>query len=95
METAFVVGGAYRQPRLPEHAFVLPPELAGQLAAQGVDLAGVSRYLMEQARHEGRPVAESAADIHPIVTGGPGVKMAFLPLWGGGSRMVTRPLLGL
>lgn len=90
---AFVAGGAYRQPELPQHAFILPPELAGQLAAQGFDLARVSAYLHETARHDGKPVAASAAGIFPIVTGGPGVKMAQLPLWGGGTRLVTRAVL--
>jgi hypothetical protein len=36
------------------------------------------------------PVAASAADIHPIQTGGPGVKMTYLPLWAGGTRPTTR-----
>jgi hypothetical protein len=93
--TAFVVGGGYRQPALPEHAFILPPELAGQLAGQGCDLARVATYLYEMARHDGAPIASGPSDIHAIVTGGPGVKMAHLPLWGGGTRMVTRALLRL
>lgn len=89
MATAFVVGGAYRQPALPGHIFVLPPELAGLLAGHGWDLARIQEHLFATARHDGRPVAASPADIAPIVTGGAGVKMAHLPLWGGGSVPVT------
>ena len=33
--------------------------------------------------------------IHPIVTGGAGYKMSYLPIWGGGSQTVTRPLHGV
>ena len=36
-----------------------------------------------------RPISRSAGDIHPIVTGGAGVKMTYLPLWGGGTLSVT------
>ena len=42
-----------------------------------------------------RPIARSAGDIHPIVTGGAGVKMTHLPLWAGGSLSVTRTLRNL
>lgn len=41
------------------------------------------------------PVAASAADIQPIQTGGPGVKMTYLPLWAGGTRPTTRPVRNL
>jgi hypothetical protein len=37
-----------------------------------------------------RPVARTPEDIHPIVTGGAGVKMTYLPLWSGGTRTITR-----
>ena len=30
--------------------------------------------------------------IHVIVTGGAGYKMTYLPVWGGGSQTVTRPV---
>jgi hypothetical protein len=93
--TAHLVGGAYRQPALAEHPFILPPELAGRLAARGFGLAQIQAYLAEAAQHDGRPVAATPQDIHPIIAGGPGVKMAHLPLWGGGTRMVTRRLTGL
>lgn len=35
------------------------------------------------------------ADVHPVVTGGPGIKMTHLPLWAGGTRTVTLPLLDI
>lgn len=40
-------------------------------------------------------VAASPADVHLVVTGGPGVKMALLPTWMGGTRSVTAPVLPL
>ena len=35
------------------------------------------------------PVSRGPEDIHPIVTGGAGVKMTYLPLWAGGTLSVT------
>jgi hypothetical protein len=92
MAAAFVANGAYRQPVLPEHPFVLPPEMAAQIVAKGWDLARIQAHLHARARHDGQPIAAGPEAFQPIVTGGPGVKMAHLPLWGGGSRMVTRPI---
>ena len=37
-------------------------------------------------------VAKAPEAIHPIVTGGAGYKMSYLPIWGGGSQMVMRRL---
>ena len=87
MAVAHVASGAAKQPERPEQWFVLPPELAGQIAAAGWDLSRVQQHLF--AAGGAKPFAPSPADIHPIVTGGPGVKMAYLPMWGGGSRTVT------
>jgi hypothetical protein len=84
--------GASRQPEPPEQAFILPPELAARLAAEGYDLPRIQRSLLDLAAARGARIAASPEHIHPIVTGGPGVKMAYLPLWGGGSRMVTRAI---
>ena len=75
--------------------------MAGFLFEQGTALlqasasslafrAGVPAYAAGGLR-----VAASADDVCVVVTGGPGVKMALLPTWGGGSRSVTaavRPL---
>lgn len=90
MRVAFLTNGAAKQPELPEHLFILPPELAGQIRARGWDLPRICRHLFEASRVDGRPIAPSPEAILPVITGGPGVKMAHLPLWGGGSRPVTR-----
>ncbi|WP_100498226.1 hypothetical protein [Geodermatophilus chilensis] len=61
------------------------------LAAGAARVAGVSPvYAAGDLR-----VAASADDVRVVVTGGPGVKMALLPTWMGGTRSVTaavRPL---
>jgi hypothetical protein len=93
MQTAFKVNGAAKQPELSEQVFILPPEMARQIVERGWDLARVCAYLFEATKIDGRPIAASTAEIVPIVTGGPGVKMAHLPLWGGGTRIVTRALI--
>ncbi|MGE0698160.1 MAG: hypothetical protein AB7O57_03615 [Hyphomicrobiaceae bacterium] len=82
--------GAARQPQPPEQVFVLPPELAERLSGAGIGLDAMCRYILAAGDKAGVRLAGSADEIQPIVTGGPGVKMAYLPLWGGGSRMVTR-----
>lgn len=95
MRTAFAVNGARKQPEPPEQVFILPPELARQIHGHGWDLAGVQDYLFAASKLDGRAIAPSPADIVPIITGGPGVKMVHLPVWGGGSRTVTAPLIPL
>ncbi len=75
-----------------EQVFLLPPELAGLIARHGWDLPRIQDYLF-QARET--PGGGEPGDIHPIVTGGPGVKMTHLPLWAGGTRMVTRAVRDL
>jgi hypothetical protein len=99
MNAAVDSTGANRTRERGEQVFLLPPELADMVLAADWDLSKVQRYLFE-ARHpyafngpetpDDRPVAEAPEDIHPIVTGGVGVKMTYLPLWSGGSRMVTK-----
>jgi hypothetical protein len=85
--------GAARQPEPPEHVFILPLELAERLAAAGIGLAQVQQRLYAAGSVPGQPrIVADPGEIHPVVTGGPGVKMAYLPLWGGGSRMVTRAI---
>lgn len=86
MRATVATTGAARGKPLPEQVLLLPPELAGQLAAAGWGLERIQAHL------NGAGVAPSPASIHPIVTGGAGVKMAYLPLWGGGTRIVTRAL---
>ncbi|MDX2158444.1 MAG: hypothetical protein SFW09_18245 [Hyphomicrobiaceae bacterium] len=92
MAASVATTGAARQPRALELVFVLPPELAARVVADGYDLARIQGTIVELAARHGQRIAASPDEIHPIVTGGPGVKMAYLPLWGGGSRMVTRTL---
>ena len=89
MVAALRVNGAAKQPEPPEQVFILPPELAGQIAARGWDLDRIQRHLIEAGERQGARLAATPDDILPVVTGGPGVKMAHLPLWGGGSRTVT------
>ena len=42
-----------------------------------------------------RLISRTPGDIHPIVTGGAGVKMTYLPLWAGGTVSVTKGLRDL
>lgn len=86
----------------PEQIVLLPPEVAQRLVASGMDLFAVQAALYARglavprpAGAPNTPMARSAADIHPIVAGGPGQKIAYLPMWGGGSFTVTRPLVTL
>ena len=48
----------------------------------------MQRYVFDQ----GQGVASAPEAIHPIVTGGAGYKMSYLPIWGGGSQTVMRKL---
>ena len=78
MTAAGAVAAAGR-PREPgEQFFLLPPELARQIAKRGWDLAQIQDYLFSTRSvampglaefAAERPVARGAADIHPIVTG--------------------------
>lgn len=88
MRASIATTGAGRRSKPPEQVFLLPPEMAGQLADAEWDLARIQSHIAAGG------VAPSPAAVHPIVTGGPGVKMCYLPLWGGGSRTVTRVVSG-
>ena len=92
MQAALATTGAARQPEPPAQVFILPLELAERLASAGYDLPGLQGRIEAVGADLGRRIAPEAAEIHPIVTGGPGIKIAYLPLWGGGSRPVTRPI---
>ena len=70
-------------------ALVLPPEVAARLAPRFPDAAALIADL--RARGDAALGAACAADVLPIVAGGPGVKMLHLPGWMGGSRAVTLP----
>jgi hypothetical protein len=96
MQAAIAVSGAMRKPARGEQVLLLPPELARLITGRGWDLPRMQDYLFEArgipALAEALPVARSAQDIHVIVTGGPGIKMTYLPPWAGGTAMITRPL---
>src|SRR5262249_20391765 len=100
MHAAVAVGGAAKKPTRGEQVLLLPPELARLIVRHQWDLPRVQRYLFD-ARctltpadapppFDARPVAQAPGDIHVIVTGGPGIKMTYLPLWGGGTKTMTK-----
>jgi hypothetical protein len=89
MKAALVMSSMSRRNERGEQVFLLPLELAEKIARHdGWDIARVQRYVFEH----GDGIAKSAEAIHPIVTGGAGYKMSYLPIWGGGSQMVMRRL---
>ncbi|KAF0105232.1 MAG: hypothetical protein FD144_870 [Rhodospirillaceae bacterium] len=89
MRAEIVMSGQSRKSGRGEQVVLLPLELAEKIARhEGWDIRRVQQYLFDQ----GKDVAASPEAIHPIVTGGAGYKMAYLPIWGGGSQMVMRKL---
>lgn len=89
MRAAIIMSGVGRKNERGEQVFLLPLEMAEKIVRHdGWDLGRVQRYLFD----EGQGVARSPDAIHPIVTGGAGYKMSYLPIWGGGSQTVTRAL---
>jgi hypothetical protein len=89
MRAGIIMSSIHRKNERGEQVFLLPLEIAEKIARHdGWDLARVQRYMFD----EGQGVARSADAIHPILTGGAGFKMSYLPIWGGGSETVTRAL---
>ena len=89
MRAEIVMSGQSRKSGRGEQVLLLPLELAEKIARhEGWDIGRMQQYLFE----EGQDVASSPEAIHPIVTGGAGYKMAYLPIWGGGSQIVMRRL---
>lgn len=89
MRAEIAMSGQSRKSGRGEQVLLLPLELAEKIARhEGWDIRHVQQYLFDQ----GKDVAASPEAIHPIVTGGAGYKMAYLPIWGGGSQMVMRKL---
>jgi hypothetical protein len=89
MRAAIVMSGMSRKNERGEQVFLLPLEMAEKIVRHdGWDIGRVQRYVFD----EGQGVAKSPESIHPIVTGGAGYKMSYLPIWGGGSLMVMRKL---
>ncbi len=89
MRAAIVMSSMSRRNERGEQVVLLPLEMAHKIVRHdGWDLGRVQRYLFD----EGQGVARAPDAIHPIVTGGAGYKMSYLPIWGGGSQTVTRRL---
>jgi hypothetical protein len=89
MRAAIVMSGMGRKNERGEQVFLLPLEMAQKIVRHdGWDISRVQRYVFD----EGQGVARSPESIHPIVTGGAGYKMSYLPIWGGGSQTVMRAL---
>ncbi len=104
MASARVMGGPAVQRPPGEQFFLLPPELAQLLRGHGWDLDRIRNYLFREQCEIGfsdaadrfaGPIADGPEQIHPVVSGGPGIKMTYLPLWMGGTRSVTTPLVPL
>jgi hypothetical protein len=89
MRAEIVMSSQSRKNERGEQVFLLPLELAEKIARHDAwDLKRVQQYVFDK----GDGVASAPEAIHPIVTGGAGYKMAYLPIWGGGSQMVVRRL---
>jgi hypothetical protein len=87
MRAAIVMSSMNRRNERGEQVVLLPLEMARKIVRHDAwDLRRVQRYLFD----EGQGVARAPDAIHPIVTGGAGYKMSYLPIWGGGSQTVTR-----
>ncbi len=87
MRAAIVMSSMNRKNERGEQVVLLPLEMAQKIVRHdGWDLLRVQRYMFD----EGQGVARAPDAIHPIVTGGAGYKMTYLPIWGGGSQTVTR-----
>jgi hypothetical protein len=85
-----------------EQFFLLPFEIAQFFPKAGWGLADVQEYLFrgeqmpdvkDQMANAGCGIAHSSDGIHPVLAGGAGVKMTYLPLWPGGTRSVTAALM--
>ena len=87
MKAHLVMSGQQRKNERGEQVFLLPLEMAQKIVRHdGWDLARMQRFMFDL----GEDVASSPEAIHPIVTGGAGYKMSYLPIWGGASQTVTR-----
>lgn len=89
MKAEIVMSSQSRKNERGQQVVLLPLELAEKIVKHDAwDLKRVQRYLFDK----GEGAASAPEAIHPIITGGAGYKMAYLPIWGGGSQMVTRKL---
>ncbi len=89
MRAEIVMSSQSRKNERGEQVVLRPLELAQKIARHdGWDIRRVQQYAFDR----GEGVAAAPEAIHFIVTGGAGYKMAYLPIWGGGSQTVTRRL---
>lgn len=89
MRAEIVMSSQSRKNQRGEQVLLLPLELAEKIAKHDAwDIKRVQRYIFDK----GQDVATAPDAIHPIVTGGAGYKMTYLPIWGGGSKTVMRRL---
>ena len=89
MKAGIVMSSIHRKNERGEQVFLLPLEMAQKIVRHdGWDLARMQRYMFET----GEGVASAPDAIHPILTGGAGFKMTYLPIWGGASQTVTRAI---
>lgn len=104
MITAGAAASAGRVREPGQQVFLLPPELAAGLDKHGWSTGDMQQFLFEtqsikmpglMSLTSARPIAKMPEDILPIITGGPGIKMTYLPLWAGGSAIQTRVLQSL
>ncbi|MCB1740404.1 MAG: hypothetical protein KDK91_08550 [Gammaproteobacteria bacterium] len=106
MAACYLTGGAARRPQAHEQYLLVPPELARVLSTHGWSLQRCQGWLLERSTQRlqaltaviempaaSTQVAHDAPDIHIIVTGGTGVKMTYLPPWGGGTLAVSTALV--
>jgi hypothetical protein len=99
---AVASSGRAREPG--QQVVLIPPELLTTLAKRGWGLAEIQAFLYEATAvampglvsvTAERPLAGAPGDIVPVETGGAGVKMTYLPLWAGGTRIQTRAVRAL
>jgi hypothetical protein len=89
MKAALVMSSMSRRNERGEQVFLLPLEMAEKIAKHdGWDIRRIQAYMFTA----GDGIARAPEAIHPIVTGGAGYKMSYLPIWGGGSQTVMRRL---
>lgn len=99
MRAGIVMSGSHRKNERGEQVVLLPLEIVEKIARHdGWDLPRVQRYLFDEGLLGGgllggsQGVARAPDAIHPILAGGAGYKMTYLPIWGGGSETVTRTI---
>lgn len=96
------VAGAGRMREAGDQIFLIGPEMIADLAKHDWGINEIQSFIHRERRlalgdvasvESTAPGAVEPGSIHAIVTGGPGVKMTCLPIWAGGSRIQTMPLL--